>query len=506
LFAPLWRRARVVTDQELIELRYSGRRAAFLRAFKALYFSVFQNCLVMSWVIAGMSTVVAVLLDVPRAPAVLGCLTVALLYSVLSGFWGVVATDLIQYLVAVVGAVILAVIAVSQVGGMDVLVETLARSEASPAHLMDFFPPLTAEGSSWLDAPLFKVTVYLTVVWWASQNVDGGGYIIQRMSAARDERHALLGTLWFNLCNFAVRSWPWIVVALVSLAMFPDLSDHPLGEKAGYPLVIDAVLGPGLRGLLIVSFLAAFMSTIDTHLNWGASYLVNDIYRRFIAPEAGERRCVLVSKLCAVVLAVLAGVASLFVGSISGLWELVWALGCGLGPVLVLRWFWWRVSAVSEIAALTASLGATLLLKCLGWLYPEASLFGFALGSLPIHLKILLVMPFSVLCWVLATLLTAPEPDQTLRSFYRRTNPGGAWSRYAEGVPGDRAVLGRKAIGNWVCGLAMVYGITFAIGFAIFGRWWPCLVAAAVGGVGSGLLYARLGRIASWVPSEEVSG
>ena len=349
-FAPLWRRARVVTDQELIELRYSGRRAAFLRAFKALYFAVIQNCLVMSWVIAGMSTVLSVLLDVPETIAVTGCLAVALVYSVLSGFWGVVATDLVQYLVAVVGATILAVIAVSHVGGMDALTEALARSETSPAHLMDFFPPLTAEGTSWLDAPFFKVAVYLTVVWWASQNVEGGGYIVQRMSAARDERHALLGTLWFNLCNFAVRSWPWIMVALVSLVLFPDLSDHPLGEKAGYPLVIDAVLGPGLRGLLVVSFLAAFMSTIDTHLNWGASYLINDVYRRFIRPAAGERHCVMVSRLCVVALVVLAGVGSLFVGSISGLWELVWALGCGLGPVLVLRWFWWRVSAVSEIA------------------------------------------------------------------------------------------------------------------------------------------------------------
>jgi Na+/proline symporter len=502
LFAPLWRRARVVTDQELIELRYSGRRAAFLRAFKALYFAVIQNCLVMSWVIAGMSTVLSVLLDVPQTIAVTGCLAVALVYSILSGFWGVVATDLVQYLVAVAGATILAVIAVSHVGGMDALTEALARSETSPAHLMDFFPPLTAEGTSWLDAPFFKVAVYLTVVWWASQNVEGGGYIVQRMSAARDERHALLGTLWFNLCNFAVRSWPWITVALVSLVLFPDLSDHPLGEKAGYPLVIDAVLGPGLRGLLVVSFLAAFMSTIDTHLNWGASYLINDVYRRFIRPEAGERHCVIVSKLCVVALVVLAGVGSLFVGSISGLWELVWALGCGLGPVLVLRWFWWRVSAVSEIAALAASLGATGLIQVLAWLWPQASLLGFALGSLPIHIKILLVAPFSILCWTVATFLTAPEPEQTLRSFYQRTNPGGAWGRFTEGMPKDQAVFGLWAIGNWLCGLALVYGATFAVGFAIFARWLPCLVSAAIGVAGSGFLYARLGRITSWTPPE----
>jgi hypothetical protein len=214
---------------------------------------------------------------------------------------------------------------------------------------------------------------------------------------------------------------------------------------------------------------------------------------------------VVVSKVFVVVLTVLAGVASLFVGSISGLWELVWALGCGLGPVLVLRWFWWRVSAVSEIAALTASLGATLLLKVLAWIWPEASLLGFALGSLPIHLKILIVMPFSVLCWVLATLLTSPEPEETLRSFYRRTNPGGAWGRHAEGVPGERAVLGFQALGNWVCGLALVYGATFAIGFAVFKQWMPCLAATAIGAAGSALLYSRLGRVASWALPEEAS-
>ena len=471
LFAPLWRRAEVTTDQELIELRYGGRPAAWLRAFKAGYFAVFLNCLILSWVIAGMTTVVSVLMNVDKHVAVLACLAVALVYSVVSGFWGVVVTDLVQFVIAAGGAIILAVAAVSHVGGMEALLAKL------PAKSIAILPPLE-HTDNWLMAPWFKVFIYLTVVWWASQNIDGGGYIIQRMSAAKDESHALLGTLWFNLCNYAVRSWPWVIVALVSLVIHPDLSTHAFGDKAGYPLVIAAVLGPGFRGLLVVSFLAAFMSTVDTHLNWGASYLVSDIYRRFICPKATPEHYVKMAKVCVVILMLIAGLSSLMVKSISGLWEFVWALGCGLGPVLVLRWFWWRINAWSEITALASSVAATLLLKLSAYLWPKTQLLGIPISNIPVHLKILIVLPISISCWLLVTFLTKSESKETLERFCRRVNPGGFWADFTPKVSAHRPILGWTALANWICGLALVYGATFAIGLVIFGRYSYAIMSA----------------------------
>jgi len=352
-FSRLWRRAQVLTDNELIELRYSGRPAALLRGFKAIYFALLYNFIVMGWVINGMSAVASVTLGVGRNWAVWGCALVALLYSTASGFWGVVVTDFFQFILAMGGAIILAVLAVKYIGGMSELIEEVKLSAGYQSDTLQFFPSLPGGSEGFLSTNFFTFLIFIFVMWWASHNADGGGYIIQRMSSCKNERHALLATLWFNLANYAFRVWPWVVVAVVSLVLFPSLSDDPIGDKAGYPKVMMEVCGPGVLGLLIASFLAAFMSTISTHLNWGASYLLNDVYRRFVKPDAEEKHYVWASRFATVFVMAGAAITATFMGSIARAWEFIWAMGCGIGPVLILRWFWWRINAWSEMEQIT---------------------------------------------------------------------------------------------------------------------------------------------------------
>ena len=294
LFSRLWRRAEVLTDNELLELRYSGKPAAFLRIFKAGYFAILYNFIVMGWVINAMAAVVSVVLNMDRWTAVWICVVIALIYAILSGFWGVVITDLVQFCIAMFGSIALAIIAVDHVGGMEILISKInalgATSDAAHDTTLNFIPPIPDTGITTIgfwESPFSKFLVFITIMWWSHHGTDGGGYIIQRMSSAKNERHALIATLWYNLAHYALRVWPWVVVAMVSIVMFPQIPNvfQDLGVKVGYPLVMNQLLGPGLKGILIVSFLAAFMSTIDTHLNWGASYLINDIYKRFIKKE-----------------------------------------------------------------------------------------------------------------------------------------------------------------------------------------------------------------------------
>ncbi|MDP6519468.1 MAG: Na+:solute symporter, partial [Planctomycetota bacterium] len=430
LFSRLWRRARVLTDNELLELRYHGKPAALLRAFKAGYFALLYNFIVLGWVINGMSAVMAILLGTDRWTAVWVCVVIALVYALLSGFWGVVVTDLVQFVIAMAGSVILAVMAVSSVGGMSAITARIESAAAerpqleaqltefkanapppgdtvdSTAALPDpaiadleaqlralppvtentlrFLPPLPEDeffSIAFWESPFSKFLVFLLIMWWSTHSTDGGGYIIQRMSSAKNERHAMLGTLWFNLAHYALRIWPWVVVGLVSLVAFPDIASEigaeahaELGEKAGYPLVMAKVLGPGLMGLLVVSFLAAFMSTIDTHLNWGASYLINDVYRRFIKPDSAfvdeehaQRHYVVVGRYITIGLMGCAAVVAMWMQSIAKAWEFIFALGAGIGLVLILRWFWWRVNAWTEIAALATSIGITVAFEVLAW-------------------------------------------------------------------------------------------------------------------------------------------
>jgi solute:Na+ symporter, SSS family len=534
LFSRLWRRAEVLTDNELIEIRYSGKPAAGLRLFKAGVFAILYNFIVMGWVINAMASIAAVMLNIDHWTAVWICVAVALSYSLLSGFWGVVITDMVQFIIAMAGSVTLAVLAVNHVGGMEILLEKLRASvgehasiEAAiqqataqlavatdslrtnelsgtiaalqqklavtpvvSAHTLNFIPPVPDAGFFTLafwESPFSQFLVYMTVLWWSVHNTDGGGYIIQRMGSARDERHALLATLWFNTAHHALRVWPWVLVALASMVMFIDLEGNELGAKAGYPLVMNALLGSGMRGILVVSFLAAFMSTIDTHLNWSASYIINDVYKRFIRPESdfrdrqtAQRHYVVVAKFATVVLMLLAAGTAMQMQSIEKAWKFIAAMGAGIGLVLILRWFWWRINAWTEITALSTSLLLAVMFELIAYSQttaaglqyelfgPDPVLFGV---TMPFHLKLLIIVPVSIIAWLTVTFLTKPESEETLVGFYQRVQPGGWWAPVKGKVKKTLQPVSEGLLWNWIAGVAMIWGMTFALGNMIFGNW-----------------------------------
>ena len=551
LFARLWRRANVLTENELLELRYAGRPAAFLRLFKAGYFALLYNFIVMAWVINGMSAVLtvmlgqqewalnlfgtAVVLDMQTA-MVWVLVVIAVVYSLLSGFWGVVITDLVQFVIAMVGSVLLAWVALNHVGGpsglMDKLDQQLAENHSQlerqaeelsaaaetaedpeslaaelsqvqqrqqqlprdAAEAVGIVPPyphgLPVFSMEFLNSRFFQFLVLVLVMWWSNHSTDGGGYLIQRTMAARDENHALAANLWYNFANFALRTWPWVIVALVSIVMFPDLSGQAMGEKAGYPLVMQKLLGPGLRGLLLVSFLAAFMSTIDTHLNWASSYLVHDVYRRFIQPKGTDGHYVQAGRIITVVLMVLAALIALYMGSIEKAWKFVMAMGGGIGLVLILRWFWWRINAWTEICALSVSVLITCAFEILAAVQTidggreyvlfstDPQLFG---APFPFHLQLLVVVAGSLVCWLTVTWLTRPEPVETLRAFYDRVQPGGWWGPHAREFKQTLPSVLKGFWLNFVAGMAFVWGGMLCIGYLIFLNWtWAAISAIAM--------------------------
>ena len=508
LFSRLWRRAEILTDNELLELRYSGKPAAFLRAFKAGYFAILYNFIVMGWVINAMASVVSVMLNMDKWTAVLLCVIIALVYAILSGFWGVVVTDLVQFVIAMFGSIALAIIALNYVGGMEVLLSKLNEllgSDVVTDNTLKFIPPIPDTGvatQTFWESPFSKFLIFISVMWWSHHGTDGGGYIIQRMSSAKNERHALLATLWFNIAHYALRVWPWIIVAVVSIVMFPIIPSEysELGVKAGYPLVMNTLLGPGLKGILIVSFLAAFMSTIDTHLNWGVSYLINDIYKRFFKPNESERHYVLVGKIMTVILMILAAFTALKMQSISKAWEFIFAMGAGIGLVLILRWFWWRVNAWSEITALATSIVITISFEIIAYFQTinnnlEYSLFGSAPSifgmSLQVHHKLMIIVPIAIIAWVTVTFFTEPEPMTKLESFYKRVQPGGWWGPVTSSFDHTLQPVTKGIFILWLAGVMMIYGFTFGIGNLIFQNYSASVILFGFAGIGSYLIWNR---------------
>ena len=508
LFSRLWRRAEILTDNELLELRYSGKPAAFLRAFKAGYFAILYNFIVMGWVINAMASVVSVMLNMDKWTAVWLCVIIALVYAILSGFWGVVVTDLVQFVIAMFGSIALAIIALNYVGGMEVLLSKLNEllgTDVVTDNTLKFIPPIPDTGvatQTFWESPFSKFLIFISVMWWSHHGTDGGGYIIQRMSSAKNERHALLATLWFNIAHYALRVWPWIIVAVVSIVMFPIIPSEysELGVKAGYPLVMNTLLGPGLKGILIISFLAAFMSTIDTHLNWGVSYLINDIYKRFFKPNESERHYVLVGKIMTVILMILAAFTALKMQSISKAWEFIFAMGAGIGLVLILRWFWWRVNAWSEITALATSIVITISFEIIAYFQTinnnlEYSLFGSAPSifgmSLQVHHKLMIIVPIAIIAWVTVTFFTEPEPMTKLESFYKRVQPGGWWGPVTSSFDHTLQPVTKGIFILWLAGVMMIYGFTFGIGNLIFQNYSSSVILFGFAGIGSYLIWNR---------------
>jgi SSS family solute:Na+ symporter len=493
-YARLWRRSGVMTDIEFTEIRYAGKPAAFLRGFRALYLGIPINCIVLGWVNLAMVKILMLVLGVTRIEAlglVLGLIALTSLISTLSGLWGVLVTDLFQFVLKMTMVTVLAVVAVEAVGGMDAMKAKLAAIDiargAQPGghgSVLSFIPDFH---SPWM--PMITFFVYIGLIWWASwypgAEPGGGGYVAQRMFSARDERNSLLATLWFNIANFAIRPWPWILVALASLILFPNLQD----PETGYVRVMVAYLPASLRGLMLAAFAAAYMSTIATQLNWGASYIVNDFYRRFLRRHEDDRHYVRVSQWTTVLLTIVSAAITFYMTSISGAWKMLLVTGAGTGTVLLLRWFWWRINAWSEVSAMIAAFVVSV---------PLQTLFGLDTDK-PVDFAWVMIITVSAttVAWLATTFLTAPESDETLVSFYRRARPGiTGWRRIALLAPDVKRTQTGLANNflDWIAGCVLIYGALFGTGKLLLGETGLGLSLLAAGAVGGAIIYWDLSR------------
>jgi solute:Na+ symporter, SSS family len=488
-YARLWRRSGVMTDIEFAEIRYAGKPAAFLRGFRALYLGIPINCIILGWVNKAMVDILSLTLGVTERQAlwiVLGIIAVTASISALSGLWGVLVTDVFQFVIKMGMVIVLAVYAVRAVGGIEAMKQKLILLDAhrgSQGSVLSFVPDLN---SAWM--PLIAFLVYISLNWWATwypgAEPGGGGYVAQRMLCARDERHSLLATLWFNVAHYAVRPWPWILVALSSLILFPGLA-HP---ETGYVRVMILVLPPSLRGLMIAAFAAAYMSTIATQLNWGASYLVNDFYRRFVVRHAPQKHYVMASMIATVFLTLVSAVVTSYLDSIAGAWKLLLVTGAGTGGVLLLRWYWWRINAWSEVSAMLSAFVVSVALQ-VGWPFDTDKPTDFAW-------LMIITVAITTAVWLTVTFLTAPEPQETLLAFYRRTRPSAAgWGPIARLAP--EVQPSRDGLANlldWAAGCMLIYGALFGTGKLLLHELIPGLALLAMGVVGLAIIYHDLSR------------
>ena len=522
-FSHLWRRSGVLTEVEFIEMRYSGPAAAFLRGFKSIYLGLFMNVLIIGWVNLAMITLLEGFFDIPYTTAfwaTTGAMLLVAFYSAISGLMGVVATDVVQFFIAMTGSVALAFFVVNseEVGGLDQMVQAL------PKGSLEFLPQISSEAPTgdYLTIGLSSFLAFFGVVWWASwypgAEPGGGGYIAQRMMSAKNEKHAVYSTLFFQVAHYAIRPWPWILVALAAVVLYsPQIADpqvralevwvessgvswsdldqqnydastiglslEEFSEKAeeyqslsldaehaealifaqdpryGYVFAMKNFLPDGWKGLLLIAFFAAYMSTISTQLNWGASYLVNDFYKRFVAPNSSDKKLVQVSRITTFLVMIVGLLVSTQIESISGMWKFLMECGAGLGLVLILRWYYWRINAWTELAATIAPFVAYAVSHyVLDWVFPNS--FFFTVG-------------FTTLSWFVTMWLTEPTDSQTLQAFYLKVRPDGWWKPLAfldlitpEKPP--RRLL--HLLLCWLSGVAFVYSALFGLGYFLFGQ------------------------------------
>jgi Na+/proline symporter len=533
-FARYWRRAGILTDVEFVELRYGGKPAAFLRGFRALYLGALMNCLILGWVIKAMVSITTVLLGdaiaqgrvlqigigghnlfqytlgTPAHTGLLLCVFLLVpftgLYTFIGGLWGVLVTDLFQFILKMSMIIVLAWVAVAKIGGMAVLRIQLSYVNTSmqqaghaSGSILSFFPAFHMGWTT--DAiwtlPVITLALYLGVQWWASwypgAEPGGGGYVAQRMFSAKDEKNSLGATLWFNIAHYAMRSWPWIITGLVAVAVYSPIGGlHPNAEFAaepekGYVMVLRDFLPPALRGLMIAAFLAAFMSTVGTQLNWGTSYLINDFYRRFLVRKAKDKHYVLVSKIIIVILVIVSGYTAANINSIQSAWQLLLGMGAGTGSVLLLRWYWWRINAWSEISSMVAAFVVSMSLTQVHFSGNDSVVFA----------KTAMITTFSsTTVWLIATLFTKPETDARLLEFYRRVQPTiHGWKRIASLAPEIRPVkdLGANTM-DWIMGCALVYCSLFGIGELALQNWAPGLILLALAAACGYFIYWSLSR------------
>ncbi len=467
-FANLWRRANVLTELELIELRYSGKAASLLRGFKSIYLGLFMNVLIIGWVNVAMVSILQVFFDIPESTAfwyMIIVMIIAMIYSSLSGLLGVAITDTVQFVIAITGCIILAVIIINtkEIGGMEGLKSKL------PDGALNFLPQIGNSESNTFSTLTISIGAFFSfaaIQWWASwypgAEPGGGGYIAQRMMSTKNEKDAVFATLFFQIAHYCLRPWPWIIVGLCSLILYPDLTD----KKLGFVIAMKDYLPTGLKGLLFVAFLAAYMSTISTQLNWGASYLVNDLYKRFIRKNKNkdvqqeEKHLVNVSRYFTIIIMIVGAFVTTMINSISAVWEFIMECGAGLGLVLILRWYWWRINAWSEITATIAPfigyiIGHYLLENSLGnWFTENRGSFIFT-------------VLFTSISWIIITFLTKSTQKEKLESFYLLVKPDGNWKPFEHLIPKSNSNLKNLTI-CWLSAVTLTYSILFATGKLIF--------------------------------------
>jgi len=473
LFSRLWRRANIITDAEFYELRYEGKSAAFLRGFRAFFAGVVQNLITIAWVTFAMSTIITTMTPLNKWWAIGTCMVVALIYATCSGFYGVVITDVVQFFIATFSMIALAVIAVHKVGGLGFVLEKIASMESYGSRTLSIFPDLSK-----FDLDTVKLLIYFTVLWWA----DASGYNMQRMSACRNERDSVLATLFYAIFQ-CCRPWIWVVVALVSIVLFPMLTGDYTDTHA-YPLVMNKFLVPGLKGLLVTAFLAAFMSTIDTHLNWGASYIMTDVYKRFINKNASPRRYMFAAKVVVILMMIGGACIVPLLKSVTAAWEFLAILMVGGGIIRFARWFWWRVNAYSEISALALGLIVGLSNP---FIPNSVVIFGYPWQEMPFEIKIALLTCIIVPISIVVTFLTPAVSKDKLEIFYRKVRPGGFWgvvSKEARNLPGK--ALNAGTFLDVIGGIMLCYGLSLTIGYSIllkFSKASICFALAILGAV-----------------------
>src|SRR5450631_2083419 len=519
LFARLWRRSGLLTDVQFAEIRYSGKPAAFLRGFRAIYLGLLMNCVILGWVTKAMTSIVSTTLaNTPMlnnvssfmgghfgsvwsgndgaalAICVLFLIPFTGLYVALGGLWGVLWTDLFQFVLKMSIVIAVAYYAIRACGGMSAVIASLQQMQArgggnaeSPLNFLPNFSSGVTSEPMWM-VPLANFFVFIGLQWWAfwypGAEPGGGGYIAQRIFSARVEREGLLSVLWFNIAHYAIRPWPWILAGLAVIVLYPGL-EHP---EPAYMRIVTEHMPHALRGIVFAGFMAAFMSTVATQLNWGASYLVADFYRRFVKRDGSEKHYVNASRLATVLLVIVSAYVSAQLGSILAGWEIVLLIGAGTGGVYLLRWYWWRINAWSEIAAMTTALIVSLAVR---WIKPFAGLEAVVFAE-----TALTVTAATTLVWLAVTFMTKQEPDEVLLKFYRKVRPQvTGWrpvARLAPEVPATRD-LGRNLL-SWMLGCAMVYLALFGSGKLLLGNLGMGSVLMLLAGVCATALHSNILR------------
>ena len=484
VYSKLWHRSGVLTDIEFYELRYSGKAAAFLRGFRAVYLGLVFNVLVMGAVSLAAIKFGEIVLGLPGWLTLLIAGSITIAYSTLGGLKAVIITDLIQFTLAMIGSIwaMLYILGLPEIGGLSNLI-----THSNVIDKLSLIPDLS-DPDVWVPVLL----VPLAVQWWASYypgaEPGGGGYIAQRMFSAKDEANALGATLLFNVAHYALRPWPWILIALSSLVIYPELSDiqkafpdlppDKLGHDIAYPAMLT-LLPTGLLGLVSASLIAAFMSTMSTQLNLGASYLVNDLHHRFIKPDAAEKELVMMGRIFTVISIILGAGLGLVLTSAGQAFNLLLMIGAGTGLIYILRWFWWRINAYTEIVAMISSLII-------------AGYMNFGGLEIPGWLKIVYGAGITTIVWIIATYVTPPDDDETLQNFVNKINPGGpGWKKYSSSVASETWEV-PKGILSMVLGCFSVYGLLLGVGQLIYGNFYPGILICGFG------LIASIGLIKIW--------